>query len=189
MTQLLRFPSSVRRDPAIEAWMNEHSGPLGAIAQYWFDVMRDCGEDVRELLHDGHPTACVADGAFAYVNAFTAHVNVGFFRGAERSLSSACRRACGRPGRVRLAEHSCVDRGNGTAPRASIWPEGLVERGAVPSGPPRLGSGPSTLLISSSDGRVHTPPKRGFPDLRRLAPRQRVHRSRAYKPSKLLGGP
>ncbi len=83
MNQLMRFPSSVKRDPAIEAWMNEHSGALGAIAQYWFEVMRDCGEDVRELLHDGHPTACVADGAFAYVNALKAHVNVGFFRGAE----------------------------------------------------------------------------------------------------------
>ena len=45
--------------------------------------MRDCGDDVRELLHDGHPTACVTDAAFAYVNAFTAHVNVGFFGGAE----------------------------------------------------------------------------------------------------------
>jgi hypothetical protein len=45
--------------------------------------MRDCGDDVRELLHDGHPTACVLDAAFAYVNVFTAHVNVGFFRGAE----------------------------------------------------------------------------------------------------------
>jgi len=45
--------------------------------------MRDCGDDVRELLHDGHPTACVTDAAFAYVNAFTSHVNVGFFRGAE----------------------------------------------------------------------------------------------------------
>jgi hypothetical protein len=38
---------------------------------------------VRELFHDGHPTACVNDAAFAYVNAFRAHVNVGFFRGAE----------------------------------------------------------------------------------------------------------
>ena len=38
---------------------------------------------MREVLHDGHPTACVADAAFAYVNAFKAHVNVGFFRGAE----------------------------------------------------------------------------------------------------------
>ena len=63
--------------------MNAHSDELGAIAKYWFDVMRDCGADVRELLHDGHPTACVADAAFAYVNSFTAHVNVGFFRGAE----------------------------------------------------------------------------------------------------------
>jgi len=63
--------------------MREHSGELGAIAQRWFEVMRDCGDDVRELLHDGHPTACVGDAAFAYVNAFNAHVNVGFFRGAE----------------------------------------------------------------------------------------------------------
>lgn len=63
--------------------MREHSGALGAIARRWFEVMRDRGDDVRELLHDGHPTACVGDAAFAYVNAFTAHVNVGFFRGAE----------------------------------------------------------------------------------------------------------
>ena len=63
--------------------MLEHSGELGTIAQRWFEVMRDCGSQVRELLHDGHPTACVLDAAFGYVNAFTAHVNVGFFRGAE----------------------------------------------------------------------------------------------------------
>jgi hypothetical protein len=56
---------------------------LGAIAQRWFEVMRKCGNDVRELMHDGQPTACVGDGAFAYVDAFKAHVNVGFFRGAE----------------------------------------------------------------------------------------------------------
>lgn len=63
--------------------MGEHAGELGAIAAYWFQVMRDCGGDVRELLHDGHPTACVGDAAFGYVNAFKAHINVGFFRGAE----------------------------------------------------------------------------------------------------------
>jgi hypothetical protein len=79
----MRFPSAVQRDPAIEVWMHTRPGPLGAIAQRWFEVMRGCGDDVRELLHDGHPTACVGDAAFAYVNAFTAHVNVGFFRGAE----------------------------------------------------------------------------------------------------------
>src|SRR5215510_15895126 len=82
MSQLLRFPSSVKRDPAIEVWMDEHSGELGATARRWFEVMRSCGDDVRELLHDGHPTACVGDAAFAYANAFKTHVNVGFFRGA-----------------------------------------------------------------------------------------------------------
>ena len=85
MNQIFRFPSAVRRDLAIDAWMKEHSGELGEIAQHWFGVMRERGDDVRELLHDGHPTACVVDAAFAYVNAFTAHVNVGFFRGAELS--------------------------------------------------------------------------------------------------------
>ena len=83
MSQLLRFPSSVKRDPAIEVWMHAHSSELGAIAHRWFEVMRGRGDDVRELLHDGHPTACVGDAAFGYVNAFKAHVNVGFFRGAE----------------------------------------------------------------------------------------------------------
>ena len=63
--------------------MRKHAGPLGTIAQRWFDVMRSSGEDVRELLHDGHPTACIGDAAFGYVNVFTAHVDVGFFRGAE----------------------------------------------------------------------------------------------------------
>ena len=83
MSQLFRFPTAVRHDPAVDLWMHAHPGPLGAIAQRWFEVMRHCGDDVRELLHDGHPTACVDDAAFAEVNAFTHHVNVGFFRGAE----------------------------------------------------------------------------------------------------------
>jgi hypothetical protein len=63
--------------------MADHPGELGAIAKRWFEVVRSCGADVRELLHDGHPTACVSGAAFAYVNAFKAHVNVGFFHGAE----------------------------------------------------------------------------------------------------------
>src|SRR5262245_17396139 len=83
MSPLLRFPNSIKRDQAIDVWMHVHSDELGTIAQRWFEVMRNSGDDVRELLHDGHPTACVGDAAFAYVNAFTAHVNVGFFRGAE----------------------------------------------------------------------------------------------------------
>jgi hypothetical protein len=51
--------------------------------------MRGSGADVRELLHDGHPVACVDDAAFAYVDAFRTHVNVGFFHGA--SLDDAAR--------------------------------------------------------------------------------------------------
>lgn len=82
-TRLLRFPGAVPRDPAIEAWLNERPEELGAIARRWFETVRACGADVRERLHDGHPTACIGDAAFAYVNAFSAHVNVGFFRGAE----------------------------------------------------------------------------------------------------------
>ena len=83
MSQLFRLPGSVKRDPSIDTWMRQHTGELGDIAKHWFEIMRKCGSDVREVLHDGHPTACVADAAFAYVNAFRAHVNVGFFRGAE----------------------------------------------------------------------------------------------------------
>jgi hypothetical protein len=83
MTRLLRFSGSVAWDPGIETWMKLHADGLDAIAKHWFGVMRKCGGDVRELLHDGHPTACVGDAGFAYVNAFRAHVNVGFFRGAE----------------------------------------------------------------------------------------------------------
>jgi len=81
-TDLLRFNGAVQRDPAIDAWMKKHRGELGAIAQPWFEVMRKCGDEVRELLHDGCPVACLGDVPFAYVNVFTAHVNVGFFQGA-----------------------------------------------------------------------------------------------------------
>jgi hypothetical protein len=45
--------------------------------------MRECGADVRELIHDGCPVACVEDAPFAYVNVFKAHVNVGFLQGAS----------------------------------------------------------------------------------------------------------
>jgi len=83
MNGLFRFADARRRDPAIERWQIEHPGTLGEIAMRWFNVMRNCGSDVRELMHDGFPTACVNDTAFAYVGVFTAHVNVGFFRGAE----------------------------------------------------------------------------------------------------------
>ncbi len=81
-TELLRFDGAVERDPAIDAWFKKHAGELGTIARQWFEVMRKCGDEVRELLHDGCPVACLGDVPFGYVNVFTSHVNVGFYQGA-----------------------------------------------------------------------------------------------------------
>ena len=82
-SELLRFNGAVEQDPAIDAWMEEHAGELGSIAHQWFAVMRKCGDEVRELLHDGCPVACLGDAPFGYVNVFTSHVNVGLFHGAS----------------------------------------------------------------------------------------------------------
>jgi hypothetical protein len=52
-TELLRFNGDVERDPAIDEWMKEHADQFGAIAHQLFEAMRKCGDEVRELLHDG----------------------------------------------------------------------------------------------------------------------------------------
>lgn len=80
-TELFRLNGAVERDPVIDAWFKSHAGELGGIARQWFEAMRNCGDEVRELMHDGCPTACLGDAAFGYVNVFTSHVNVGFFQG------------------------------------------------------------------------------------------------------------
>jgi len=79
---LFTVSGGARRDPAVDAWFAQRAGPLRQIAQDWFTCLRERGDDVVELLHDGCPVACVADAPFAYVNIFTGHVNVGFFQGA-----------------------------------------------------------------------------------------------------------
>ena len=81
MERLFLFPAAARHDAAVAGWFDVHTGELGALARHWFGVLRACGADVRELLHDGQPTACAGEAAFAYVDAFQAHVNLGFFRG------------------------------------------------------------------------------------------------------------
>jgi hypothetical protein len=83
MNGLMRFSSAVRHDPAIDDWLSAQARELGPMAQTWFTRFRHCGIDVRELMHDGCPVACVEDVAFGYVNVFTGHVNVGFFLGAS----------------------------------------------------------------------------------------------------------
>jgi hypothetical protein len=80
--RLFTLGGGQRRDPAVEKWFEAPPTDLKSIAWKWLEEMRACGPDVVELLHDGHPTACVGDLAFGYVNAFKDHVNVGFFLGA-----------------------------------------------------------------------------------------------------------
>ena len=82
MRNFLTFPAAVRREPAIDRWLDSQPEELGSLARRWFTAMRRCGSDVRELMHDGCPTACVGDAAFGYVAAYRDHVNVGFFLGA-----------------------------------------------------------------------------------------------------------
>ena len=81
--ELFRLSGAVKRDPAVQHWLTSGPSELRSIAQTWFARIRKCGDDVRELLHDGCPTACVEGAAFAYVNTFKSHVNVGFFCGAQ----------------------------------------------------------------------------------------------------------
>jgi hypothetical protein len=78
----LRLSGSVKRDPAVDIWLSDGPIELRSIARKWFVRMRQCGDDVRELMHDGCPVACVEDAPFGYVNSFKSHVNVGFFYGA-----------------------------------------------------------------------------------------------------------
>jgi hypothetical protein len=82
MDAILRLSGAVERDPAIDVWLNSPPDDLRSIASKWFAQMRERGDDVRELMHDGCPVACVRDTPFAYVNTFRSHVNVGFFNGA-----------------------------------------------------------------------------------------------------------
>ena len=82
-TELLRFNGTLERDPVIDAWLGKQPGELGAMARDWVEVMRRCGDEVREVFHDGCANACLGDVPFGYVNVFTAHVNVGFFQGAS----------------------------------------------------------------------------------------------------------
>jgi hypothetical protein len=83
MEKLFRLSLGLRRDPAVEAWLDEQPGELGAVARAWFARARACGPDVLEMVHDGCPVACVKDVPFVYVNVFKAHASVGFFLGAE----------------------------------------------------------------------------------------------------------
>jgi hypothetical protein len=82
MDEIFRLNNSVKRDPRIESWFSDFADPHRLSVRPWFERMRGCGADVREIFHDGCPVACVADAPFGYVNAFKAYASVGFFHGA-----------------------------------------------------------------------------------------------------------
>jgi hypothetical protein len=110
MDDLLRFPSAVKHDLAIDGWLRAQRDDLRPLVATWFGRMRRCGGDVRELMHDGCPTACVDDAAFGYVNAFKDHVNVGFFLGALLKDSARLLEGTGKRGRhVKLRPGREVD--------------------------------------------------------------------------------
>ena len=110
MSPLLRFSGAVRRDPAVQAWLHGQPESLRSMARPWFERMRECGDDVRELMHDGCPTVCVAEAGFAYVDTFTAHVNVGFFRGSTLPDPARLLEGTGKLGRhVKLRPGIAVD--------------------------------------------------------------------------------
>ena len=112
MDDILRFPTAVKRDAAIDAWLRAQRDDLRPLAETWFVRMRHLGPDVRELMHDGCPTACVGDAAFGYVNAFRDHVNVGFFFGALLEDPARLLEGTGKRGRhVKLRPGSDVDTG------------------------------------------------------------------------------
>ncbi len=78
---LFWLDSTLPHDPAIDAWLAAQPAELGQIARHWYAVMRAAGDEVCEIMHDGCPVACFGLFPFAYVNAFRAHVNVGFYQG------------------------------------------------------------------------------------------------------------
>ena len=111
MDALFRFgDAAVPFEPLIDRWLADQADELRPIAAQWAQVIRCCGEQVRELIHDGHPTFCFDDAAFAYVSAYTAHVNVGFFRGAELNDPAGLLQGGGKYMRhVKLAGSNAVD--------------------------------------------------------------------------------
>jgi hypothetical protein len=110
MDAFLRFPTAVKHAPAIDAWLRAQRDDLRPLVEPWFLRMRQCGDDVRELMHDGCPTACVGDAAFGYVNAFKSHVDVGFFLGALLKDPARLLEGTGKRGRhVKLRPGQEVD--------------------------------------------------------------------------------
>jgi len=96
MRALFRLDGARRRHPDVAQWFEGHGDALGELARRWYRRAYACGDDVTEVMHDGQPTLCVDGAAFAYVDAFTNHANLGFFQGAELPDSAGLMEGKGR---------------------------------------------------------------------------------------------
>ncbi len=83
MNTLLRYTGKDIEEMDFDPWLEQKPAALRPIALKWFTVIKNCGQDVEDIFHDGYPIGCVESAPFAYINAFTSHVNLGFFYGAD----------------------------------------------------------------------------------------------------------
>lgn len=82
MDSILRFSDKDIQPITFEKWLAQKPEALRPLAAKWFEVIKNIGPEVQAIFHDNYPIGCFDDAPFAYVNVYTAHVNVGFFYGA-----------------------------------------------------------------------------------------------------------
>ncbi len=82
MPKLLRYTGNDLQDIAFSDWLSQKPEELRPIAEKWFTYIKNSGAEAEDIFHDNYPIVCVDSAPFAYVNAFTKHVNLGFFYGA-----------------------------------------------------------------------------------------------------------
>lgn len=82
MEKLLQYTNKDFQDITMDEWLIKKDAALQPLVAKWFDEIKSCGADVEEIFHDNCPMGCVQHTPFAYVNAFTSHINLGFFYGA-----------------------------------------------------------------------------------------------------------
>jgi hypothetical protein len=80
--KLLRYTEKDFQKITMEEWLQSKVPTLRPLVGKWFHQIKNCGDDVQSIFHDGCPMACVDNVPFAYVNAYKAHINIGFFYGA-----------------------------------------------------------------------------------------------------------
>lgn len=82
MPNLLRYTGKDLEDIQFSDWLSQKPEELRPIAEKWFTAVKNSGTEAEDIFHDNYPIVCVDQAPFAYVNAFTKHVNLGFFYGA-----------------------------------------------------------------------------------------------------------